>query len=167
MKLFDGMRLGMLMVSVSFGLLAKDAKLTNIGQYFIKKTDMQSIKTFENQSHKTLMLRLEVADPHSDRIFVRHKTLPRGALFQIDLADALKFLGRLADKKTTKYGVDVYLGVVTKAPVAVDQDLMWRPLKGIEKGIRITQSDFLNNDLFALDCLESGSFFYTPKSIES
>ena len=78
----------------------------------------------------------------------------------MDFAEAIEALNLKRHKKSQKYMVDVYLGVVKKSPIAPYMDYEWRKLRGTEKGLRIVQQDFLKHDSIAFYQARSGKMRY-------
>ncbi len=133
---------------MAMSIQAEEKRTTNIGQYYLKKSDMFKAKEFVNDTPNTLLLTWQVSDSNSDKMLRKSQPIKSGDSYVLDLSEAVKAFERKSDKRDKKYAVDLSLGVVTKAPIAPYDEFNWRALKVSEKGLRISQNEHLKNHTF-------------------
>lgn len=134
---------------------------SNIGSYFLKEQQLQQGKTFLNDGCcQTFVLAWELGVPHTSVVYSQSAILAPHAAYVLDIEKAKRYLQSKLDTPIINYELNLFLGVVTKAPVRPYMDFESRALKRSESGIRIMKKDFLSHSTFKLEKSKKGKVFY-------
>lgn len=151
-------------VMVMGALLLVDCVLsessTNMGRFILSVAQCKGSKTFVNNTKKSLVVKWKVTCPESDEIYVQSPLVLPGQSCKIDMTAALRFIQSKTDKKSDHFGLDLSLGVVTKAPIRPHTQFDYRALRGPEKGIFLTKNEFVRHSVFRLYEANNGQICY-------
>ncbi len=152
------------LMGVFFSLIATSLMVaessTSIGRFILSVAQCKGSKTFVNNTKKSLVVKWKVTCPESDEIYVQSPLVLPGQSCKIDMAEALRFIQSKTDKKSDHFGLDLSLGVVTKAPIRPRTQFDHRALRGPEKGVFLTKNEFVKHTAFRLYQANHGQICY-------
>lgn len=162
MKVFQKLLVCFALQIMAISLVAKEKDVSsNIGIYFLKKSQLAHSKTFvNNDSSKTFVLAWELEVPNTNIVYSQNTIITPGSSCVLDIDKAEQYLKTKLGRSVAHYELSLSLGVVTKAPIRPHMDFESRALKGAEKGFRIIKKDFLKHNVFKLEKNKKGKLLY-------
>lgn len=133
---------------------------TKIGQFVLPVSVINESKTFVNHTSEALVLEWQLSCTKTDVVYVQNPIIGPGASYELDLVEALKYVQSQAGTSCKYYKLKLSLGVVVKAPIRPRTQFDYRKLKVCEKGLRITENDFIDNTVFTLSKAKNGKISY-------
>ena len=144
---------------ISIGSISAESS-TCIGRLLLKTSECKRSKTFINDTDKSLVVKWQVKCSTTDVFYVQTPLVCPGYSCTLDFAKAVNFIQKKSGKKCDTYELDLFLGVVTKAPIRPRTQFDYRALHGPEKGLFLTKNEFLGYKTFRLYSTERGQILY-------
>lgn len=154
-----------LFLGIFFIMASLEAKehLTRFGQYSLSALELDSYKTFFNQTGKPLVLAWQTSIPNKDIEYSQHIIVEAGSSYKLDLSRALAYFKSKGFGSYKSYDVKLFVGVVVRSRGNACVGLNCRSLKWSENGLGVVKGDFLKSGSFILKKTKKGKLFYEAK----